>query len=86
MFDLSAIDNATLLQWNSAAVTAFAALNTTGRVTAASYAQGDGTRSVTYTVGDISTLRAWIAQIQDEMMRRGLLARRRMRRAIGIRF
>jgi hypothetical protein len=86
VFDLSTIDNATLQQWNAAAINAFVTYNTTGRVTTANYTQGDGAKSVSYSVPDIGTLRAFMAQIQDEMMRRGLLARRRMRRAIGVRF
>jgi hypothetical protein len=86
VFDLSTIDNATLQQWNTGVINAFYAYNTTGRVTTANYTQGDGAKSVSYSVPDIGTLRAFMAQIQDEMMRRGLLARRRMRKAIGIRF
>ncbi len=49
------------------------------RVATASYSEGGGTRSVTYTKTDVGTLRNYIDDLQSQLGYRA-------RRAIGVRF
>jgi hypothetical protein len=60
---LVGVPPATLQTWLLQAQTALQALNTGAQVTTASYAEGNGQRSVTYRKTDVGALHAWIGQI-----------------------
>ena len=53
---------------------AYVALSTGAKVASASYAQGDGAKSVTYTAAEIGSLTLLIKQLQESL---GLLRRAR---------
>ena len=83
--DLTLIPDATLLKLYTDLSTA---ILTGQRLSAASYAQGNGSKSVSYLLNSNTDLRASLALVEAELRRRGLLATpaRPRRRAIGIRF
>jgi hypothetical protein len=60
---LSAMPLATVQQWLTAALTAEQQLSIGGNIVTASYSQGDGSRSVTYSQGDLFRLRMRIAEL-----------------------
>lgn len=60
---LSVIPIATVQQWLVAAVAAEQELTIGSRVSTASYSQGDGSRSVTYSTADLPRLKARIAEL-----------------------
>ena len=84
--DLTPIDLPTLQAWQKQAITAFGQVMSTGRAVSVSYAQGDGSRSVTYSPADIATMRAWISTLANEIGCRTGVPPRQTRRAIGVRF
>lgn len=86
LIDLSPIDSATLQQWQVAALNALQTLGMGGRVASASYTQGDGSKSVTYSQLDQAGLSLWLTRIQNELVNRGLANPCRRRRAIGVRY
>jgi hypothetical protein len=83
--DLSVIDTATLLVWQADSLAAMQALSTSRREVSLSLAHPQGSRAVTYNTASLPELRAWIASLASELLRRGIGAPRR-RRAIGMRF
>jgi hypothetical protein len=60
---LSLLPRETIQAWLIAAMTAEQELSTGSKVATASYAQGDGSRSVTYTPADLFRLRARIQEL-----------------------
>ena len=74
--DLAGVDSATVQAWLSNAQTALMELSIGNKVASASYSQGDGSQSVTYTQADISRLRAFIALCQAQL---GIARRRPIR-------
>ena len=71
---LTGVDPATLQQWLGQAQAAYAALMTGARVATASYSQGDGSKSVSYTPAQATMLAGWIMQLQRQL---GIGGRRR---------
>ena len=67
----------TLQIWLGQAQAALAALNTGAQVASASYAEGNGTRAVTYRRTDMGALRAWIIELQTALNPRDRRFRRR---------
>ena len=61
---LAGVPAATLQVWLTASQTALHQLLTGARVATASYGQGDGNRSVTFSRTDQQTLRAYIGDLQ----------------------
>jgi hypothetical protein len=61
---LQGVPTATLQQWYNSALNAYAQLMDGSKVVTATYAQGDGSRSVTYTVQSRVNLQDWIMQLQ----------------------
>ena len=61
---LQGVPAATMQAWLATAQQAYADLMAGGKVVTASYAQGDGSRSVTYTASSMVNLSQWIAQLQ----------------------
>lgn len=61
---LTGVDPATLRLWLSQAQAAYAQLMSGAKVASASYAQGDGSKSVSYTPAQAPQLMAWIMQLQ----------------------
>lgn len=85
--DLSTIDNATLTVWYREATEAMHALMTGRQTVSASYSQGTGARSVTYSQANLGDLRQWLEQLAVAMAARSLITLPRpRRRAIGIVF
>lgn len=78
--EFAGVDPTTLQSWLSAAQQALQDLTVGGKPQVVSYAQGDGTKSVTYTAADVSRLEQRIRQLARAL---GLVGRRR---AIGVRF
>lgn len=74
------VDQATLQQWLTDCQNALQVLNTGRREVTVSYAQGDGSKAVTYTAADRGALERRIRDIAHVL---GLAPRRR---AIGVRF
>ena len=72
-------DVATLQTWLADAQAAYHQLMTGAKPSVVMYAQGDGTRSVTYTRTNVGQLAAYIASLQMQLGYRP-------RRAIGLRF
>jgi hypothetical protein len=60
---LSLLPRTTVQAWLTAAMTAEQELSTGAKVATASYSQGDGSRSVTYTPADLFRLRARIQEL-----------------------
>ena len=84
--DLTPIPTPTLQIWYS---TITQAILTGQRLTSASYAQGDGSKSASFMLNSGTDQQANLKRIADELARRGVLAlqpRRRGRRRIGIQF
>lgn len=73
---LAGLDNATLQSWLTTAQTALMQLSTGTKVATASYSQGDGSQSVTYTQADAGRLQAFIALVQAQL---GIARRRPVR-------
>ena len=61
---LQGVPSATLTLWLATAQQAYADLMSGGKVVTASYSQGDGSKSVTYTMASMANLQAWIGQLQ----------------------
>lgn len=61
---LQGVPAATLSAWLAVAQQAYADLMSGGKVVTASYSQGDGSRSVTYTMASMVNLQVWIGQLQ----------------------
>lgn len=78
---LAGLDRTTLLSWLTAAQTAYFQLQTGAKVATASYAQGDGSKSVQYTQVQMGALLAFIQLLQQQL---GLVCR--PRRPITFRF
>jgi hypothetical protein len=78
---LAGMDPATLQSWLTQAQTALFQLQSGASVASASYAQGDGAKSVTYRGTDIAALTMLIRQIQQEL---GIV--RRARRPLRVWF
>lgn len=74
------VDPSTLQSWLTASQQALQDLSTGGKPVTLSYAQGDGTKSVTYTPAQISLLEQRIRNLARAL---GLVG---PRRAIGVRF
>lgn len=72
---LAGVPAATLQLWLATAQTAYNDLMGGAKVVSASYAQGDGSRSVTYSQTSLMNLQAYIASLQQALGMRG--ARRR---------
>lgn len=70
--DLAGVPQATLRQWLLDAQTALHQLAIGGKVEAAAYTQGDGSKSVTYTRAQLPQLRAHIALLQSALGIRGV--------------
>ena len=73
------VPKATLQAWLTQVQQAIQDLSTGGKLEVASYAQGDGNRSVTYRAADSGRLRQLIRDLQAALGTR-------TRRAIGVRF
>ena len=73
-----AIPRETLLAWLLAAQTAYIEFQMGGKVVKASYAQGDGTKTVEYSATNIAQLMGLIQLLQSQL---GIV--RRARKAIG---
>ena len=71
---LTGVDPVTLQLWLAQAQAAYAQLMTGAKVASASYAQGDGSKSVSYTQAQAPALMAWIMQLQRAL---GIGGRRR---------
>lgn len=87
--DLSILDGVPLVQlqaWLASAQQALADLNTGSKPVTVTYAQGDGTRSVTYSRANMNTLTSWIQQIQTQIAKLQGVPGIRVRRAIYPRF
>lgn len=61
---LQGVDQATLQVWLSQAQGALQQLMTGQSVVSVGYAQGDGSRNVTYKAADAVNLRVWIGELQ----------------------
>ncbi len=83
--DLTLFPTLTLQQWR---VQLAGTINLGQQVTSVSYAQGDGSKSVGYTVNGLAAQQAALARIERELRRRGVIATagRPARRRIGFRF
>lgn len=57
---IAGVPQATLQTWRTTAQSAYADLMSGAKVVTAAYAQGDGSRSVTYVAADLPRLEAWI--------------------------
>lgn len=75
------LDQSTLQAWLLSAQTALIDLQTGSKVVTVGYAQGDGSKNVTYTQARLGDLTMLIRQLQAEL---GII--RRPRRALGVRF
>ncbi|HZV10268.1 MAG TPA: gpW family head-tail joining protein, partial [Novosphingobium sp.] len=64
---LAGIPPATLQQWLASAQLALFQLQSGQQVASASYAQGDGAKSVSYRQADMASLNMLIRQIQQEL-------------------
>jgi hypothetical protein len=85
--NLTPIATVTLQDWYSAALTALNELLSGRRVASASYSQGTGSRSVSYSQADLTQLRQWISELLTELQGRGVMTRTpSRRRAIGFQF
>jgi hypothetical protein len=65
--DLAGIPRPTLEQWLREAQTALHELSIGGKVEAAAYTQGEGSKSITFTRGDMAQLRAHIAALKAQL-------------------
>jgi hypothetical protein len=74
--NLSGVPPATLLQWLTESQQALHDLSTGAKGESFSYAQGDGSKSVTYTRADIGALQAHILALQYAL---GMRRRRAIR-------
>ena len=77
---LIGVPQATLQSWLTQAQQALQNVATGAKVTTVTYAQGEGSRSVSYSRANIADLRAWITELQTA------LGVRTTRRAIGVMF
>ena len=84
--DLTIVDLPVLQGWLNQARDSFAAWQSGGKITQASYSQGNGSRGVGYAVTDVNQLKAWIASLEAAIAARTGAMVRPSRRAIGIRF
>lgn len=73
---LAGVDDATVRLWLSKAQTALMELSTGNKIASASYSQGDGSQSVTYTQADMARLQAFITLCQSQL---GIARRRPVR-------
>jgi len=62
--DLTGVDRATLQQWLGDAQQALHDLTVGGKPESVSYAQGEGSRAVTYTRADVGKISAYIALLK----------------------
>lgn len=65
--DLALVPLATLQQWQLEAMLALHKLSTGQQGEAYTYAQGDGSKSVTYSRANINDLRAWVAKLNAQL-------------------
>lgn len=65
--DLAGVPDATLRAWLLQAQTALHELSTGGKVASASYSQGEGGKSVTFTQAQLPALRAHIAALKAQL-------------------
>lgn len=77
---LLGVPTTTLQTWLGQAQQALQDLMTGAKPITLSYAQGEGTRTVTYTRAQLPQLRAWIGELQ------AALGTGHRRRAIGVRY
>jgi hypothetical protein len=78
------IPDATIQQWYSQVLLAEVQVASGGKGEAFSYAQGEGSRSVTYTRANLDALIRMKIVLKAELVARGLLTHaRRARRSIG---
>ena len=80
---LAGVPQPTLQLWLDQAQQALADLMSGRRYVTVTYAQGEGSRSVTYMRTEMGSLRAWIAELQRALNPGD---HRFRRRAIGLRF
>lgn len=74
--NLTGVPPATLQQWLAAAQMSLNQLSTGAKLEVASYTQGDGTKSVTYTRANLGELQMYIQELQYAL---GLRRRRAIR-------
>lgn len=74
---LTGLDLTTLQSWLTSAQMALLQLQTGAKVATVAYAQGDGSKSVSYTRAEIGSLTALIVQLQQAL---GIRGRRRAAR------
>lgn len=78
--ELQGVPAATLQLWLGQAQTALHTLQIGGMVATASYSQGDGQKTVTYTRANMGALRVYVRELQQA------LGNIRARRPIGVQF